>query len=112
MAKIISDIKDNWKQYDYSTQRYLDALASSFIVQHPCAAVSSPQTDGSYCISYNRNSTPVTRKKVSDIVEAINNGNYDNLLGLYLYFNTDFKLALKSHGLQMKDDTTIKDSIL
>jgi hypothetical protein len=91
---VIKDICDHWKNYTYH-HRYLDALASIFAVQNPCAAITYFPITQKFYLSYNAEATKDTHKKIGIIQQTLNAfdriDQVEQLLFLYIAYNTDFK---------------------
>jgi len=90
---VIKDVCDHWKNYTYH-HRYLDALASIFAVQNPCAAITYFPITQKFYLSYNAEATKDTHKKIGIIQQTLNAfdrmDQVEQLLFLYIAYNTDF----------------------
>lgn len=85
---------DESYKYDYSKERYLDAIASLFHLQAPVTACIK-QGSNLY-ISYNKSPLPIhyTRKEcIKNFLCNLNEYSRDSLLLMYLIFNEDFAFA-------------------
>lgn len=98
---VIKDVCDHWKNYTYH-QRYLDALASIFAIEGPCAAVTYFDQTEKFYLSYNHSIHPSCCHKPQQVINKIESIkkclNYrgdnkvlqmDSLLFLYLTYNVN-----------------------
>lgn len=104
--KIVLPIKDNWvttpEKFPYATTRYLDALASIFAVQSPCAAIVVDNNKKIIKLAYNADATAHNQKRIQEIKDCLKKigtdaGAPDLLIGLYLCFNVDFRGDLERY---------------
>lgn len=94
---VVKSVRDHWQDHSYH-HRYLDAMASIFAVQSPCAAIAYFTKKQKFYLSYNANAAPNALSKITLIQGCLNAPNNINqqefLLFLYLAYNTDFSDAL------------------
>lgn len=97
MSKITYTVQDNWATFNYN-KRFLDALAALFHCQSECAAVL--EYEHKFYLSYNSNITKQNKKYVELINKilaesVLNSDGQNNILGIYLTFNREFKDLVK-----------------
>ena len=109
-AKLMNDLQDNWRSYEYAKHRYLDALANIFSMQEPCTAISL-FADKHFSLSYNSTATAITMRKVGELKTYINNKDKESLLGFYLYYNIDFRLSLEMFCNKNAVDENLKKEV-
>ena len=94
---VVKSVRDHWQDHSYH-HRYLDAMASIFAVQNPCASIAYFTKTQKFYLSYNANPAPITLSKIAIIQGCLNAPNNINqqefLLFLYLAYNTDFSDTL------------------
>lgn len=92
VSKLAFPVQDNWGNFNYNL-RFLDALAALFHIQGVCAAVL--KYEEIFYLSYNSSITNQSKKRLDFITKNILSKPFENLLGIYLIFNPDFKSFIK-----------------
>lgn len=90
---IAYNVQDNWLKYDYSN-RYLDAIAAVFHIQSASTAAIEIQNNIFLSYSNDIDIVPNIQKTIDFIKDSIGD-TPDNLLGIYLIYNLDFRALLK-----------------